>query len=86
MSRLGLEEEEEVGILLHFSIIGKMAFGGVYVFKRSLDFPLLCEQSSDNKVQQKPPTHLVQGHSVLNQQGDTRVQVSHISLQHEILF
>jgi hypothetical protein len=41
MTRFGLEKEEEVGILLDFSIVGKMAFFWIHVFKVSFDLVLL---------------------------------------------
>ena len=41
MSGLRLQEEEEVGILLQFSVIRIVPFCGIHLFQRSLDFTLL---------------------------------------------
>ena len=32
MARLGLKEEEEVGVLLEFALIWEVAFGRIYLF------------------------------------------------------
>jgi hypothetical protein len=81
-----LEKEEEIGILLQFSVIGVVALGWVDIFKGSLDLPLLVTKSSDNEAQQKTKTDLIQSHPILNQQRNPGIQVSHIPLQHEVLF
>ena len=41
MTGFRLEKEEKVGILLDFSVVGKMAFFWIDVFKVSLDLVLL---------------------------------------------
>jgi len=46
MPWFGLQEEEEIGVLLQFSIVGIMPFGGINLFQRSFDFALLSKESS----------------------------------------
>jgi hypothetical protein len=41
MTGFGLEKEEEVGVLLYFSVVGEMAFFWINVFKMSFDLVLL---------------------------------------------
>jgi hypothetical protein len=43
MPRFGLKKEEEVGILLEFSVIWIIAFSGIDFFKSSFDFALLTQ-------------------------------------------
>ena len=42
MAWLGLKEEEEVGVLLKFAIIGVVTLCWIDLFKRSFDFSLLA--------------------------------------------
>jgi hypothetical protein len=41
MAWFGLQEEEEIGVLLKFAIIGIVTLCRIDLFKRSLDFSLL---------------------------------------------
>jgi hypothetical protein len=41
MAWFGLQEEEEIGVLLKLAIIGIVTLCGIDLFKRSLDFSLL---------------------------------------------
>lgn len=44
VSGFGLQEEEEVGVLLHLAVVRKVAFGRLYVFQVLLDFMLLGQR------------------------------------------
>ena len=46
MAGFGLEKEEEVGILLNFTVVGKMAFLWINVFEVSFDLVLLRKSMS----------------------------------------
>lgn len=48
MTGFGLEKEEEIGILLDFSVVGEMAFFWINVFKVSFDLVLLKILMSEN--------------------------------------
>lgn len=41
MSGLGLEKEEEIGVLMHLAVIWEVALGGINIFKVFLNFVLL---------------------------------------------
>jgi len=41
VARLGLEEEEEVGVLLKFALIWEMTFGRIHLLEVLLNFTLL---------------------------------------------
>jgi hypothetical protein len=70
VSRLGLQQEKEIAIFLGLVIIGKEAF---------LNIGRIFEVAGDFIL-------LLQCHTVLNQQRDSRVEVSHVLLENEILF
>jgi len=52
VARFRLKEEEKVGILLQFAVIGIVTFGRIYFFKCSFNFSLLYPES-DGKVQRE---------------------------------
>lgn len=69
MPRFRLEEEEKIGILLYFAIVGVMALCGINVFERSLDFALLrVALYKLEGIDIYKETHLVKGHAVLNEE------------------
>lgn len=98
VTRFGLQEEQKVAVFLGSFIIREESLlwvGGVIEVAR--DFVLLEENECVSKNVIEPSTswrrmvsptgkaYLFQRHSVLNQQGDSRIQVSHILFQDEIL-
>ena len=88
MTGFGLEKEEEVGILLDFSVIGEMAFFWVNVFEVSFDLVLLKILISDDCgwTGQRWETDFVEGHTVLNQQGYPGIKETDVTFEHEVLF
>ena len=50
MPRLGLKEEEEVGVLLHLAVVRKVAFGSIDVFEVLFDFVLLNNRLASRKT------------------------------------
>ena len=51
VSGFGLEEEEEVGILLQLSVVRIMALSGIYILQGSFDFTLLTGQIRSTRNQ-----------------------------------
>ena len=69
VSRFGLEEEEEVGVLLELALVGEVTFGGVHIFKMLFDFVLLkAKLASLNDISIQGSAHFVESHTVLDKQ------------------
>ena len=66
MSGLRLQQEEEIGILLQFSVIRVVPFCGIHLFQRPLDFTLLIYLFRIDQNRQRQITYLIQCHAVLN--------------------
>ena len=73
MSRFGLKEEEEVGVLLHFSIIGEMTLCRIDVFEMLFNFMLLQVISEESLMRYENATHFIKRHSVLDKETYTGV-------------
>jgi hypothetical protein len=75
MSGFRLQEEEKVQVLLNFVVIQVMSLSGVNIFKGSFNLMLLVKTRLKfhpvHKTKQR--TYLIQRHSVLNQESNTRV-------------
>jgi hypothetical protein len=92
MAGLGLQQEQKVAVFLGSFVVGEESFlrvGGIIQVARDLILlrkhisPSLGGERSDPRPVH---TYFFQGHSVLDQQCDSRVQVSHIFLQYEVFF
>jgi hypothetical protein len=90
VSRLTLQEKEQIAVFLRLFIIGKSALGQVgRVVQVAGDLFFL---SSIVRCLYQPVSiltdcpYLFQSHAILHEQSNSRVEISHILLQHEILF
>lgn len=86
MSGFGLEHEEQVAIFLRLFVIWKGSFQDLgRIIEVAGHFILLGLQSDESRGMGPTKAYLFQGHPIRNQQGNSRIQVSHIFLQHKVL-
>lgn len=87
VSRLGLEEEEQIPVFLRLLVVREEALLQIgRILEMARDFILLYVGQHEGGVWWGVSSaYLLQRHAILNQQGDPRIQISDILLQHEIL-
>lgn len=85
VSRLRLEQEQQVAIFLRFVIVGKEALLHISSsFEMARNF-ILLDDISTKIIRGNGETDLFQCHAILDQQSNARVEISHILLQYKIL-
>jgi hypothetical protein len=85
MARLGLEEEEKIGVLLKFALIREVAFGRIYFLEMLLNFTLLRGMNFGFIKRGAEGTYFIKSHTILNEEGYPLIKVTYITLQDEIL-
>jgi hypothetical protein len=82
---LGLQQEQQIAVLLRLVVVGKETFLQFHAFfEVARDFVLLgivSDAISDRMYM----AYLFQRHAVLNQQGYPRVEIAHVLLEHKVL-
>ena len=85
VSRLGLQKEQQISVFLRLLVIWEETFLQIRsIFEMACNFILLYLVSL-GLLDRVFCAHLLQSHAILNQQGNSRIQISDILLQHEIL-
>lgn len=89
VARLGLEEEEEVGVLLKFALIGEMTFCRIHLLEVLLNFTLLLMGKMHNKYRPTRDTekdrYFVESHAILNEESYPLIKVTDVTLQDKVL-
>lgn len=88
MSRFGLKEEEKVAVFLRLVIVGECA---MYNVRRLLEMTgklVLLHASNQQRVHAvyDPFPYLFYPQTVMDEQGNPRIQVSHILFQNKVSF
>ena len=85
MPGLGLQEEEQVRILLELPVVWVMAFGCVHFLEMFLHLVLLgdCEGGLYSK---DGMTHLIESHAVLNKQANPRIKETDVAFEDKVAF
>lgn len=80
-----LQEEQQVSVSLRLVVIGKGAllhFGGI--LEMACDFVLLF--LSEEQQRGSRNTYLLEGHAVLDQEGNSRVKIANVFFEDKVLF
>jgi hypothetical protein len=85
VSGLRLQEEQQVSVSLRLVVIGKGALlhlGGI--LEMACDFVLLLLSEEQRRGSRK--TYLLEGHAVLDQEGNSRVEIANVLFEDKVLF
>jgi len=86
MARLGLEQEQQVAVLLRLLVVGKEALLQLgSVVKMACDLVLLHAQLARVRRTHAVHSYLFQRHAILNEQCYPRVEVAHVFFENKVL-
>ena len=87
MSRLRLEEKEQIAVLLRFLVVREETFLQICgIFEVICDLILLIVILVKSQIVRTFSTYFFQCHAILNQKCYSRIKISDILFEYEVLF